>query len=57
MMKRVMDNIQFPQRAEVYGGPMPGQPPGVEMGESWIKALGPLKSGPVENLSLLAVAG
>lgn len=54
--KRVRGNIQFQQRSEVYGGPMHGLPPGVEMGASWIKALGPRKSGPAENLSLLAVA-
>ena len=57
VMKRVRGNIQSPLRNEVYGGPMPGLPPVVEMGVSWIKALGPQKSGPVENLSLLTVAG
>lgn len=55
--KRVRGNIQFPQRSEEYGGPRPGPPPGVEMGVSWIKALGPRKNDPVENLSLLGVAG
>lgn len=55
--KRVKGNIQFPQRSEEFGGLRPGPPPGEEMGVSWIKALGPQKSGPVENLSLLCVAG
>lgn len=55
--KRVRGDIQFPQRSEEYGGPRPGPPPGAEMGASWIKALGPQKSGPAENLSLSGVAG
>lgn len=57
VMKRVRDNFQFQQMSEVYGAPMPGPPLVVEMGVNWIKALGPLKSVPVENLSLLAVTG
>ena len=55
--KRVRGNILFPQRSEQYGGLRPGPPPGAEMSGSWIKALGPQKSGPAENLFLLCVAG
>lgn len=55
--KKVKGNIQFPQRSEEIGGLRPGPPLGAEMGVSWIKALSPQKSGPVENLSPLCVAG
>lgn len=50
----VRDNIQFPQRSKQFGSE---PPPGAEMDVSWTKALGPQKSVPGENLSLLCVAG
>lgn len=55
--KRVRGNIQFPRRSEEFDGLRPQPPPGAEMGASGIKALGPQKSGPVANRSLLCVAG
>lgn len=57
VMKMARGNFQFQQMNEVYGAPIPGPPPVVEMGVNWIKTLGPLKNVPVENLSLLAVTG
>lgn len=50
-------NTQVLQKSKEFGGLRPGPPPGVEMDASWIKALGPQKNVPEENLSLLCVAG
>lgn len=56
-MKMVRGDIRSLQRSGECGAPRPGPPPQEVMGVSWIKALGPQKTGPVENLSLLGVAG
>lgn len=52
VMRRVRGNIQFPLKSKGHGDLMLEPPPGVVMGVSWIKALGPQKSGPEVNLSL-----
>lgn len=57
VMRRVRGNIQFPLKSKVHGDLMLEPPPGVVMGVSWIKALGPQKSGPEVNLSLFLATG